>query len=228
MIGVRPVGRIWRRGGTTSENQFTTWAGRGLFRRQSCRRFGLEVDKVHDSSCSPRDPPWRPPRRTLARPVPVSRVDQSWAKSPVRHRVDMQLHLTSRSSRIARSRCVTLDRIDKPPHLDQPELRRVFSGGLRAFSYTCFMEITIQLPPNVDASQARQAEHDAREAVGVRLYSSQTLSHGQLATFLGISRAEVDDVLSRHSVADEFTADEIAEQATSLRRLREGTGRARG
>jgi predicted HTH domain antitoxin len=83
------------------------------------------------------------------------------------------------------------------------------------------MTITIDLPPNLDDDSIRRLEREAREAVAVRLYREQKLSHGQLAKFLGIGRGEVDEVLGRHGPFDEFSADEIAQQAQSLKHLRE-------
>ena len=87
------------------------------------------------------------------------------------------------------------------------------------------MTITIDLPPNLDEQSIRRLEQDAREAVAVRLYREHQLSHGQLARFLGIGRGQVDDLLARHEPFDEFTADEIAEQAQALERLRKASPR---
>jgi len=81
------------------------------------------------------------------------------------------------------------------------------------------MSITIELPADLDDASIRQLEQEAREAVAVRLYREQKLSHGQLAKFLGIGRGEVDEVLGRHERFDEFTADEIAQQAQALEHL---------
>jgi len=82
------------------------------------------------------------------------------------------------------------------------------------------MTITIELPSNLDESAIPQLEREVREAVAVRLYRRQKLSHGQVAKFLGIGRGEVDEMLGRHERFDEFSAEEIAEQAEALRRLR--------
>ncbi len=87
------------------------------------------------------------------------------------------------------------------------------------------MTITIDLPANLDDASVRRLEQDAREAVAVRLYRDQKLSHGQFATFLGIGRGEVDRVLGRHEVFDEFSTDEIVEQARLLEHLRQVTPR---
>lgn len=87
------------------------------------------------------------------------------------------------------------------------------------------MTITIQLPPNLDDASIRGLEQEAREAVAVRLYREQKLSHGELAKFLGIGRGQVDKILGRHGAFDEFTADEIAAQAQSLERLRDASSR---
>jgi predicted HTH domain antitoxin len=76
------------------------------------------------------------------------------------------------------------------------------------------------LPPNLDKDLLPQLEQEAREAVAVRLYREQKLSHGQVATFLGIGRGQVDEVLGRHDRSDEFSAEEISEQAGSLARLK--------
>ena len=83
------------------------------------------------------------------------------------------------------------------------------------------MTLTIELPSNLDEGSIRGLEKEAREAVAVRLYREQKLSHGQFAKFLGIARGEVDGVLGRHGAFDEFTAEEIAIQAQTLRHLRE-------
>jgi predicted HTH domain antitoxin len=87
------------------------------------------------------------------------------------------------------------------------------------------MTITIELPSNLDAGSIVHLEREAREAIAVRLYREQQLSHGQVAKFLGIGRGQVDEVLGRHERFDEFTAEEIAEQAESLKRIRKPEAR---
>ncbi len=85
------------------------------------------------------------------------------------------------------------------------------------------MTITIDLPQNLDDASARRAEVEAREAAGVQLYRDGEFSPGQLASFLGIDRSLVDEILDRHGVGilTGVTSDEIAQQAETLRRLRQ-------
>ena len=85
------------------------------------------------------------------------------------------------------------------------------------------MTVTIPIPNNLDEALVRELDHAAREAVAVRLYREGKLSHGQFADFLGIGRGQADEVLGRHGVVDEFTADEIAAQVQASRGLRRQT-----
>jgi predicted HTH domain antitoxin len=82
------------------------------------------------------------------------------------------------------------------------------------------MTLHIPIPNDLDEASVRELEKEAREAVAVRLYRQGNLSHGKFAEFLAIGRGEVDDVLARHGVVDEFTAEEIAEQTRTSRNLR--------
>jgi predicted HTH domain antitoxin len=84
------------------------------------------------------------------------------------------------------------------------------------------MTITIHLPADLDEAAFRQAESDAREAIAIRLYREGKLSHGRLAAYLGLDRAQVEHVLAKHGVVDEFSIEEIIEQAGHLRLLRQG------
>jgi predicted HTH domain antitoxin len=84
------------------------------------------------------------------------------------------------------------------------------------------MTITIQLPEGLDEALARQAEREAREAIGVRLYREEKLSHGQLQRFLGVSSYEADTVLKRHGGADDFSVAEIGRQVEDSQLLRQG------
>lgn len=81
--------------------------------------------------------------------------------------------------------------------------------------------ITIPIPDNLDEALVRELDTAAREAVAVRLYREGKLSHGQFAHFLGIGRGQADEVLGRHGVVDEFTADEISAQVQVSRDLRQ-------
>ncbi len=82
------------------------------------------------------------------------------------------------------------------------------------------MTVIIPIPDNLDEALVRELDQAAREAVAVRLYREGKFSHGQFADFLGIGRGQVDEVLGRHGVVDEFTADEIAAQVKASRSLR--------
>lgn len=82
------------------------------------------------------------------------------------------------------------------------------------------MTLHIPIPENLDDASVRQLDRAVREFVGVQLYRQGKLSHGKLAEFLGIGRGEVDELLARHGVVDEFSAAEIAEQVNVSRNLR--------
>jgi predicted HTH domain antitoxin len=82
------------------------------------------------------------------------------------------------------------------------------------------MTVTIPLPDNLDEALVRELDHAAREAVAARLYREGKLSHGQFAKFLNIGRGEVDEVLARHGIVDEFAADEVAAQVQASRSAR--------
>jgi len=82
------------------------------------------------------------------------------------------------------------------------------------------MTLQITIPAGLDEATIHKLDTAAREAVGVQLYREGKLSHGKLAEFLGIGRGQVDDLLARHHVVDEFSALDIAEQAATLRQLR--------
>jgi len=79
------------------------------------------------------------------------------------------------------------------------------------------MTLRIPIPEDLSEPLVRRLHQDAREAIAVRLYKEGELSTSQFASYLGIDRGEVDELLARHGVADEFTVDEIAEQARALR-----------
>jgi predicted HTH domain antitoxin len=82
------------------------------------------------------------------------------------------------------------------------------------------MTLHIPIPADIDEALVRRLDQDAREAIAVRLYREGKLSHGQFAKYLSVDRGRVDEILGRHGVADEFTAEEIAEQGRTLSQLR--------
>lgn len=83
------------------------------------------------------------------------------------------------------------------------------------------MTLNIPIPDHLDPESIRQLDVATREFVAVRLYRQSHLSHGKFAQFLGIGRGEADEVLGRHGVVDEFTAEEIFYQVRISRELRE-------
>lgn len=83
------------------------------------------------------------------------------------------------------------------------------------------MTLQIPIPSGLDEATIHKLDLAAREAVAVQLYREGKLSHGKLAEFLGIGRGQVDDLLTRHHVVDEFSIKDISEQTNSLRQLRQ-------
>jgi predicted HTH domain antitoxin len=83
------------------------------------------------------------------------------------------------------------------------------------------MTLHIPIPEGLDEATVRDLDQAAREAVAVRLYRQGKLSHGRLAQFLGIGRGQVDELLGRHGVVDEFSANEIDAQVRTSQELRQ-------
>jgi len=52
------------------------------------------------------------------------------------------------------------------------------------------MTLSIPIPEDLDEALVHQLDQDARQVVAVRLYQEGKLSHGQLAKYLGIDRAQ--------------------------------------
>lgn len=81
--------------------------------------------------------------------------------------------------------------------------------------------ISFELPESIEkhlAAVSGNVDAAAKEAVVVELYRQGQLSHGTLAECLGISRPEVDGVLTRHGVTEDLlTVAEFREQLQTLR-----------
>jgi len=85
------------------------------------------------------------------------------------------------------------------------------------------MSVTFQLPDDIE----QQLRHDltdldqvAKEAALVELYRQANLTHHQLATALGLSRFETEDLLKRHNVTEDLiTKNELDAQLAALRKL---------
>ena len=85
------------------------------------------------------------------------------------------------------------------------------------------MSITFELPIAVEEQLRRDhANLDvvAKEAALVELYRQGRITQHQLGLSLDKSRFEVDELLKRHRVTEDLdTAEQVAEQITTLRRL---------
>jgi hypothetical protein len=87
------------------------------------------------------------------------------------------------------------------------------------------MSVNITLPPTLEESLRRDIadlDQHAKEALLVDLYRKQRITKPQLATALGMTRFEVNDVLNRWNVTEDLpSADEILSAAETLGALRE-------
>ena len=85
------------------------------------------------------------------------------------------------------------------------------------------MSITFELPIAVEEQLRRDhANLDmvAKEAALVELYRQGRITQHQLGLSLDKSRFEVDELLTRYRVTEDLdTAEHVAEQITTLRRL---------
>jgi hypothetical protein len=85
------------------------------------------------------------------------------------------------------------------------------------------MSISFELPVAVEEQLRRDhADLDvvAKEAALVELYRQGRITQHQLGLSLDKSRFDVDELLKRHKVTEDLdTAEQVAEQITTLRRL---------
>jgi predicted HTH domain antitoxin len=85
------------------------------------------------------------------------------------------------------------------------------------------MSISFDLPAAVEEQLRRDhANLDglAKEAALVELYRQGRITQHQLAESLGKTRFEIDELLKQHNVIEDLvTAEEVAEQVATLRRL---------
>ena len=89
--------------------------------------------------------------------------------------------------------------------------------------------ISFDLPDSVErhlATLSDNVDAAAKEAAVVELYRQGQLSHGALAECLGMTRTEVDSLLTRHGVTEDLpTVAEFREQLEAIRnRLRRWAG----
>jgi predicted HTH domain antitoxin len=85
--------------------------------------------------------------------------------------------------------------------------------------------ISFDLPDSVErhlATLSDNVDAAAKEAAVVELYRQGQLSHGALAESLGMTRTEVDSLLTRHGVTEDLpTVADFREQLEAIRnRLR--------
>lgn len=85
------------------------------------------------------------------------------------------------------------------------------------------MSISFDLPAGVEEQLRRShANLDglAKEAALVELYRQGRITQHQLAESLDKTRFETDEILKQHNVTEDLvTADKVAEQVATLRRL---------
>lgn len=85
------------------------------------------------------------------------------------------------------------------------------------------MSISFDLPASVEEQLRRDhanLDRLAKEAALLELYRQGNITQHQLAESLDKTRVEIDELLKRHNVTEDLvTAEEVAEQVATLRRL---------
>lgn len=86
------------------------------------------------------------------------------------------------------------------------------------------MAVTFELPRDIEKAlrgQFADLDRAAKEALLVDSYRREKLTRHQLAGALGLSRFDTDDLLKRHEVFYDLTAEEVARESEGLRKLRD-------
>jgi hypothetical protein len=86
------------------------------------------------------------------------------------------------------------------------------------------MAVSFQLPIDLERmlrSGLPDLDARAKETLRVSLYKDRKLSRVALAQALSLDRLETDDLLKRHEVHFEMTAEDVVREAEELRRLRD-------
>lgn len=86
------------------------------------------------------------------------------------------------------------------------------------------MAVTFELPHEIEQTlraELGDLDRTAKESLLVDLHRQGRLSHCQLSTALGLSRLQTDDLLHRHGVFYDLTAEDVASESEGLRKLRE-------
>jgi len=86
------------------------------------------------------------------------------------------------------------------------------------------MAVTFELPQAIEKSLREQLgdlDGAAKEALLVDLYRQHKLTQDELAEALGISWYESEEVLKRHEVYLEMTAEDVIAESDGLRKLRD-------
>ena len=81
------------------------------------------------------------------------------------------------------------------------------------------MTVSVELPDEIEQTLRRELGdlgQAAKEAVLVELYRQHKLTHHEVATALGLSRFETDDLLKRHGVPYDITLEDIQRESASI------------
>ncbi|MCL2646223.1 MAG: UPF0175 family protein [Phycisphaerales bacterium] len=92
------------------------------------------------------------------------------------------------------------------------------------------MTISFSLPPDVEQALRRSTDDvaaTAREACLVELFRQRKISQFQLGEALGVSRFEIDEVLKKHEIFLDLTAEEVIRESEGIQELRENNARRR-
>ena len=91
------------------------------------------------------------------------------------------------------------------------------------------MTITFDLPADVEQALRKSTDDvaaTARETCLVGLFRQGKITQFQLRQALGVSRFEIDEVLKRHEIFLDQTAEEVIRESEGIRELRENNARA--
>ncbi len=115
-------------------------------------------------------------------------------------------------------------------HTNPPRnhLLRISKACYNCLKGKLIMSVSITLPPPLEESLRREIadlDQHAKEALLIDLYRKERITKHQLATALGMTRIEVNDVLNRWNVTEDLpTVDEIFQDAEKLAELRKQQG----